>query len=385
MAQAELSTAKVTVIIPAYNEAASIGTILARCRDVPCRVIVVDDGSTDGTDIVARDFPVTVVRNAANRGKGAALFTGMTLALDEGAEYVATLDGDGQHRPEDLPRFIECARNHSGAIVIGSRRADRAGAPSKRYRANRIADFWVSWAAGQAIDDSQSGFRLYPAAVLARLLKACRHVSGFVFESELLIEAGRQDVEIVPVPIPALYVSGARKSHFKPVRDISKIVFMVAGKLFSRGMYPKGLWRVYRGKVRRPAQRGGTSAAIAVLLLGLTACGPTKPYDVPTTAFSDPKTTQENRGEQIKRAAAGLGWTVKETGPGHLEASLLQGNQRAVVDIRFDSTAFTVHYLDNVGLSYDGTHIDPLYNQWVERLQDAVVALSSVPATSARR
>ena len=384
MAEAEPSTAKVTLIIPAYNEAASIGNILARCRNVPCRVILVDDGSTDGTNVVARDFPVTVVRNPANRGKGAALFTGMTLALDEGAEYVATLDGDGQHRPEDLPRFIECARNHPGAIVIGSRRADRVGAPSKRYRANRIADFWVSWAAGQAIDDSQSGFRLYPAGVLARLLKACRHVSGFVFESELLIVAGRQDVPIMPVPIPALYASGARKSHFKPVRDISKIVFMVAGKLFSRGMYPKGLWRVYRGKVRHQAQRSGTSAAIA-LLLALTACGPTKPYDVPATAFSDPKTTQEDRGEQIKRAAAGLGWTVKEAGPGRLEASLLQGSKRAVVDIRFDSTAFTVHYLDSAGLSYDGTRIDPLYNQWVERLEDAVIALSSVPATSARR
>jgi glycosyltransferase involved in cell wall biosynthesis len=255
MADTKFETAGVALVIPAYNEAASIGNILPRCAGLPCRVIVVDDGSTDGTDAAAKNFPVIVVRHSANRGKGAALFTGMKLALDNGAEYVATLDGDGQHRPEDLLQFIDAARAHPGAIVIGSRRADRAGAPPHRYRANRFADFWISWAAGQAIADSQSGFRLYPAAVLTRLLKGCRHVSGFVFESELLIMAGRQDVPIVPVAIPALYAVGARKSHFKPVRDIAKIVLMVSWKLFSRGGYPRGLWRAYGRRIIGKAPR----------------------------------------------------------------------------------------------------------------------------------
>jgi glycosyltransferase involved in cell wall biosynthesis len=248
--------ARVTLVIPAYNEAASIGDILTRCQGMSSRVIVVDDGSTDGTEAAARGFSVTVVRQPTNQGKAAALFAGMKLALDEGAEYVVTLDGDGQHRPEDVPRFVEAMQLHPGALIIGSRRADRAGSPPKRYRANRIADFWVSWAAGQAIEDSQSGFRLYPAPVLTKLLKACRYVRGFVFESELLIMAGRQDVQIVPVAIPALYGNAARQSHFKPVRDITKIVLMVAWKLISRGMYPVGLWRVYGGNVRGEARRG---------------------------------------------------------------------------------------------------------------------------------
>jgi hypothetical protein len=377
MAETKCVTTSVALVIPAYNEAASIGDILTRCRALSCRVIVVDDGSTDETATVARGFPVTVVQHSVNRGKAAALFTGMKLALDDGAEYVATLDGDGQHRPEDLPRLVDDARRHPGAIVIGSRRADRAGSPAKRYRANRIADFWISWAAGQAIDDSQSGFRLYPAAVLTKLLAACRHVRGFVFESEMLIMAGRQGVTVVPVAIPALYASGARKSHFKPVRDITKIVLMVFVKLFSRGGYPQGLWRVYRDKARRT----GITAAIALSLLGLTACGPARLYDVSATAFSEPKTGQEERSEQIKRAGAGLGWTMKDAGPGRLTATLVHGEQRAAVDINFDQTSFAIVYADSAGLHYDGTHIDSDYNDWVEHLEDAIVALSSVPMT----
>jgi glycosyltransferase involved in cell wall biosynthesis len=258
---ADPTPARVTVVIPAYNEAASIGDILTRCRNFSFRVIVIDDGSTDDTSVIAGTFPVTLIRHPRNRGKAAALFAGMTRALQDGAEYVITLDGDGQHRPEDVPRVIEAARRQPGAMIIASRRDDRAGAPPKRYRANRIADFWVSWAAGRAVDDSQSGFRLYPAAVLTRLLQTCRHIRGFVFESELLIMAGRQGVRIVAVAIPSLYSNQARASHFKPVRDITKIVLMVAWKLFSRGMYPIGLWRAYGDRLHAAGtvtKAGGT-------------------------------------------------------------------------------------------------------------------------------
>jgi hypothetical protein len=126
-------------------------------------------------------------------------------------------------------------------------------------------------------------------------------------------------------------------------------------------------------------------AAVLGLALSLVACGPTAVYNVRSTAFSPPQATQEERGEQIKRAGAGLGWTMKEAGPGRLNAVLLQGNQRAVVDIHFDVTSFTIVYADSAGLQYDGSRIDPLYNDWVERLEDAIVALSSVPARTGRR
>lgn len=127
------------------------------------------------------------------------------------------------------------------------------------------------------------------------------------------------------------------------------------------------------------------AAVLGFVLLGLAACGPTAVYNVRSMAFSPPPATQEERGEQIKRAGAGLGWAMKEAGPGRLDATLIQGGQRAVVDIRFDATSFALLYADSAGLHYDGTHIDSLYNDWVERLQDAIVALSSVPGATNRR
>jgi glycosyltransferase involved in cell wall biosynthesis len=251
----------VVLVVPAYNEAASIADVLARCLRTGFPVVVVDDGSTDGTaDIVGR-LPVDLVRQPRNRGKGAALLDGIRHALrrhadDGGAARVVTLDGDGQHRPEDVARLIAAADHAPDAIIIGSRRADRAKAPPARYAANRIADFWISWAAGQPIDDTQSGFRLYPPAVLAALRESAGKTgprrTGFAFESELLIDAARRGTPIGAVAIPALYgFHGQRASHFRPVRDIAKIVLMVAGKLLAWGMHPLGLLRVLRA--RNPA------------------------------------------------------------------------------------------------------------------------------------
>jgi hypothetical protein len=127
------------------------------------------------------------------------------------------------------------------------------------------------------------------------------------------------------------------------------------------------------------------TGAIGLLLLGLAACGPATLYNVRSTTFLEPKTAQEERGEQIKRAGAGLGWTMKAIDPGQLEGTLLHGEQRAVVEIRFDEATFAILYASSAGLHYDGTHIDPLYNDWIERLEEAIVALSSVPAPTGRR
>jgi glycosyltransferase involved in cell wall biosynthesis len=252
-------TSGVVLVIPAYNEARAIADVLARCLSVAHRVIVVDDGSTDGTWAVVAGYPVEALRHSTNRGKAAALLTGINKALEAGADRVVTLDADGQHRPEDLARLVAAATRAPGAIVIGSRRADSRRAPRARYWANRVADFWISWAAGRPVEDTQSGFRLYPATVLWQLLGRVGHSRGFALESEILIEAGRVGIEIVSVPIPALYAGVTlRASHFRPFRDIPKIVGMVGWKLLSRGLYPAGLWRVL---VARPDRRSATEAS----------------------------------------------------------------------------------------------------------------------------
>jgi glycosyltransferase involved in cell wall biosynthesis len=236
---------KLAVVIPAYHEAATIRDVarraLARCE----RVIVVDDGSRDDTAGALAGLAVTLLRHDSNRGKAAALWSGIERALAEGVDAIVTLDGDGQHRPEDIPRLVQEAERKPNTIVIGSRMAQASAFPRKRYYANQFANFWISWAAGYRIEDSQSGFRLYPAALLRRVHIAHDRAHSFVFESEILIEAARRGVKSAPVPIAAIYAPGARASHFRGARDIARITRMVAWKLASRGFYPQGLVRAF--------------------------------------------------------------------------------------------------------------------------------------------
>lgn len=235
----------VAVVIPAYNEAATIRDVVSGCLRYCRQVIVVDDGSSDGTDLMIADLPVHLLRNAVNVGKGASLWRGMRQALTEGAQAVITLDGDGQHQPDDLPRFLEQARCHPGHIIIGSRLAHKSAFPRKRYYANKIAGFWISWASGYPIFDTQSGFRLYPSELLRQLDKQHFASRGFVFESEILIEAARCGFLSVPLPIAAIYQPNARGSHFRPFLDITRITLMVTWKLVSRGFYPQGIVKAF--------------------------------------------------------------------------------------------------------------------------------------------
>ena len=233
----------VWIAIPAYNEVRTIRALaqaaLAQCP----RVMVVDDGSTDGTAQQLDGLRLTLLRQPVNKGKAACLRLAFTEALRLGAQCVVTLDGDGQHDPIDAPALLRAWRNHPDRLIVGARLHDKASFPPARYRANRFACFWISWAAGHPIADSQSGFRVYPAAVLA--LATADKVRGerFTFESEILIEAAEQGILSLAVAIPARYPPNARRSHFRPVVDIADIVRMVATRLLKKGFNPLGLWR----------------------------------------------------------------------------------------------------------------------------------------------
>ena len=236
----------VVVVIPAYNEAATIRDVVERALKIVPNVVVVDDGSSDETISRVQDLPVTLLRNERNLGKAASLWKGFDHALTQGAQYIVTLDGDGQHSPEDIGRLLDAAQRFPDSIVIGARLHDKQNFPARRYYANQFARFWISWAAGYPIADTQSGFRVYPATLLRRLTRRDVSWNGFVFESEILIAAGRLGVQSVAVAIPGIYPKLARASHFRPVRDIARIVLMVGGRLLRSGMYPAGLWRSLR-------------------------------------------------------------------------------------------------------------------------------------------
>lgn len=236
---------KVAAVIPAYNEVETIADIVDRVLDQLDEVIVVDDGSEDGTAEALSQLPVKILRNKENCGKGGSILRGSRYAIECGAEAVITLDGDSQHRPEDIPHFLAMAERFPESIIIGSRLGHKEGFPLRRYYANRIANFWISWAAGYYIEDSQSGFRLYPRSILQHPRITKMRGPGFVFESEILIEAARLGCGSKAVPIEAIYAKHARRSHFRPIADISHIVLMVACKLLFRGMYPSGFYRAF--------------------------------------------------------------------------------------------------------------------------------------------
>lgn len=254
------------VVIAAYNEGRTIRAVTAgalRCCD---RVYVVDDGSGDGTADAVADLGAVVLRHEHNQGKGASLWDGMQAALANGAEAVVTLDGDGQHDPQDIPRLIERHRRHPQQLIIGSRLAQRHAFPPARYYANRFANFWISWAAGYRIADSQSGFRVYPATLLRRLSRRPAPTDGFVFESQVLIEAAALGIRSSAIPIDARYPADARPSHFRAVTDVLRITRMVAGKLLRRGLNPRGLWNLFAAPSLQRLRILGRGAATTLLL-----------------------------------------------------------------------------------------------------------------------
>jgi glycosyltransferase involved in cell wall biosynthesis len=235
--------ASVAVVIPAFNEKATLRWVVQGVRAHASLVIVVDDGSTDGTSDVVADLPVILLRNERNEGKAASLWRGAHEALRRGATAVCTIDGDAQHDPDDMPRLLAAHRDSPASIVIGSRLHSVAAIPAARYRANRIANFWIGWAAGYRIADSQCGFRVYPAGLFGSARVRHDRRASFVFESEIIIEAARLGVRAICVPIAVTYANPRRASHFRPVVDIARIVRMVAVRLLARGLYLPGLLR----------------------------------------------------------------------------------------------------------------------------------------------
>lgn len=231
------------LVIPAYNEAATIRTIASAALQFVHQVIVVDDGSSDNTAGCLDGLPVKILRHSHNRGKALSLRHGFAKALENSITGIVTMDGDGQHNPADIPRLLAAAQRHPDRLIIGARLWNKSAIPPARYRANRFANFWIGWASGQYLEDSQSGLRIYPAELLRKLGAISLTTKSFVLESEILIEAARLGYSSVSVKVSTAYPQTARPSHFRPVRDIALITLMVAGKLLARGMYLRGLWR----------------------------------------------------------------------------------------------------------------------------------------------
>ena len=224
------------VIIPVFNEAATIGRIVAEAK-AHGAVLVVDDGSSDESGALAAAAGADVLRLGRRSGKGEALRRGFDEALTRGAERVVTLDGDGQHEPDEIPRLLQTAREHPDAIVVGGRLAG-AGAgrepgvaanpmPPGRLAALRVAGFFINWLTGAPLADTQSGFRVYPAQLLATIRP---RRGGFVLEAEILLRAAARGWRLVEVPIAPIHFH-ARRSRFHPMRDGVAVGAYLAGQI----------------------------------------------------------------------------------------------------------------------------------------------------------
>jgi len=215
---------RVAVLIPALNAARTLPEVIREARLQLEPVIVIDDGSTDGTGDAARAAGATVLRHEKNRGKGGALKTGFAWALENGFDGVITLDADGQHLASELPKFLAERAAGGADLIIGGRSHLFAHMLPRRRMANRFSAASIAFVSGTAITDSQSGFRFYSANLLRNL---ALRTDGFDLESEVIVRAGRRGYRIVTIPIELGFVDGISTSHYKPLKDTLRIAWTV--------------------------------------------------------------------------------------------------------------------------------------------------------------
>lgn len=217
---------KVAVIIPAFNEEENIRRLIEHITVLEKEhVVVIDDGSSDGTTDVVADSGATLLTHDTNKGKGMAHRTGFAYAIRNGYDGVITMDADGQHVPEELERFLTEAEKAD--ILVGTRTMSLANMPVLRYLTNKVTSLVVSLIASQRVFDSQSGYRYISVGVLKRVPLRTKR---FQTESEILIKAGRMGFRIGAIQISTIYHK--ERSYINPLIDTGRFIGLAARSLF---------------------------------------------------------------------------------------------------------------------------------------------------------
>ena len=212
---------KICAVIPSFNNESTIVKVVEGTQGQIDHVVVVDDGSTDETARLAENAGAHVISVSKNRGKGNALRISFLYALVDDFDAVITLDGDLQHNPSEIPKFINHHLATGAKIVVGNRLQGNKKIPRIRYGPNKIGTYTFSWLIGQPVADSQCGFRLYDREVIKkiRILN-----DGFEAETDILLRAGKRGYKINFVPIETIYFLDRRhRSYYRPVRDTFRI------------------------------------------------------------------------------------------------------------------------------------------------------------------
>lgn len=236
------------VLIPTYNNQATLKRVIDQVLEYTDNIIVIDDGSTDSTAEKLKEFPaLNTIEIPINKGKGNALRTGFKEASMLGYSYAITMDSDGQHFADDLHIFLNALENHDHhqpLLVIGSRKMDDPGVPGKSNVGNLFSSFWFWVETGIKLQDTQCGFRLYPLEVLNDIKL---YTSRFEFEIEVLVRAAWKGVRIINLPVKVLYDARERVTHFRPWQDVARITLLNIIFVFVAALYiaPRNLVRKF--------------------------------------------------------------------------------------------------------------------------------------------
>ncbi|MDR7129131.1 glycosyltransferase involved in cell wall biosynthesis [Algoriphagus sp. 4150] len=212
---------KVCIIIPTYNNEATLSEVISEVLSISADVLVVNDGSTDSTESILQSFPTLgYISYETNQGKGYALRKGFEHAFERGYDYAITLDSDGQHEPENIRDLLDQIQFlEMETVLMGSRNMSQEGIPKKSSFGNKFSSFWVWFNTGVRLSDTQTGFRAYP---LGPISKKKWYSKKFEFEVEILVRLAWEGVEIKEVPVHVNYPED-RVSHFRPFRDFARI------------------------------------------------------------------------------------------------------------------------------------------------------------------
>jgi len=216
-----ISERKICVLVPTYNNHKTLKRVIDGVLDYTQNIIVVNDGSTDTTLEILQNYPqLSVVSLAENKGKGNALKIGFRKAKKLGFHHAITIDSDGQHYPNDIPVFVEALeQENQDILLIGNRNMSQDGIPKKSSFGNRFSNFWFWFETGIKLEDTQSGYRLYPLHKIPKKY----FTPKFEFEIEIIVRTAWRHVPVKNVPVKVLYDPSERVSHFRPFKDFTRI------------------------------------------------------------------------------------------------------------------------------------------------------------------
>ncbi len=241
---------KCCVIIPTYNNDQTICQVITDVLEYTNNVYVVNDGSTDSTSSLLKEFEdkVTIISYTQNIGKGNALQFGFRKAYEDGFLYAISIDSDGQHYASDLPNFIDVLDEHPNAVIIGARKPVQENKSKGSKFANKFSNFWFTIETGLNVEDTQSGYRLYP---LHPISETYFYTKKYEFEIEIIVRLSWKAVEVTTVPIDVFYPKKEeRVSHFRPFQDFSRISVLNTVLVFLALIYflPRNFSRLYKSK-----------------------------------------------------------------------------------------------------------------------------------------